>query len=260
MIEGRGLRKVMTNPLHKTAAKHFSGKIDPLTLDITQRVRDGEVIYPQDTFNNNIKTIVSNIATRIDGIDHQDLTLVYGACYPCRSPSTLGRSSTTMARYPYLTGTEHRKIGALSIIMPTTTIQALRSRRNLKIPVVGRRRGAGRISVLPGRCCGYPPYLSHYPMSHLTLDSRAFGNHWSLSKQSRLALQFIEYAKILTARGAKRIHIVLAAPSSIALNFGRRYDNRNLAQALVYQYEKITQSLTLGRLKFRHMGLQKVRC
>ncbi|MGA9617149.1 MAG: SAVED domain-containing protein [Serratia proteamaculans] len=40
------------------------------------------------------------------------------------------------------------------------------------------------------------------------------------------------------ARGAKRIHIVLAAPSSIALNFGRRYDNRNLAQALVYQYEK----------------------
>lgn len=82
VIEGRGLRKVMTNPLHKTAAKHFSGKIDPLTLDITQRVRDGEVIYPQDTFNNNIKTIVSNIATRIDGIDHQDLTLVYGGLLP----------------------------------------------------------------------------------------------------------------------------------------------------------------------------------
>ncbi|HGC5851238.1 TPA: SAVED domain-containing protein [Serratia marcescens] len=43
------------------------------------------------------------------------------------------------------------------------------------------------------------------------------------------------------ACGAERIHVILAAPSSTALNFGRRYDNRNLAQLIVYQCEKEQQ-------------------
>ncbi|MEX5769189.1 SAVED domain-containing protein, partial [Serratia nematodiphila] len=82
VIEGRALRKVATTPLHKTVSHHFNGKIDALTLDMTQRMRDGVISHPEEAFDDNISTLASNIATRIDGIDHQDLTLVYGGQLP----------------------------------------------------------------------------------------------------------------------------------------------------------------------------------
>lgn len=239
VIEGRGLRKVTTTPLHKVVAKHFSGKIDPLTIDITQRVRDGEVIYPQDTFNNNIKTIVSNIAPRIDGIDHQDLTLVYGGFLPV--PFTFYLGAILDDNGPVYVFDWDRKQEDWRLIDNNTDDD----HAGFTITEEPQDHPSPAEDVVLAVSVSYQADIAgirrtfpHYPISHLALDNMAFGNHWSLSKQSRLALQFIEYAKILTARGAKRIHIVLAAPSSIALNFGRRYDNRNLAQALVYQYEK----------------------
>lgn len=239
VIEGRGLRKVATSPLHKAVAKHFSGKLDPLTIDITQRVRDGEVICPQDTFNNNIKTIVSNIATRIDGFDHQDLTLVYGGQLPVpftfyigailddNGPVSVFDWDRTQEDWRLIDNNADDDHTSFTITEEHQVHTATADNVVLAVSVSYQTDIAGIRHTFP-----------NYPMSHLRLDSMEFGNHWSLSKQSRLALQFTEYAKILTARGAKRIHIVLAAPSSIALNFGRRYDNRNLAQALVYQYEK----------------------
>lgn len=239
VIEGRGLRKVMTNPLHKTAAKHFTGKIDRLDIDITQRIRDGEVIYPQDTFNNNIKTIVSNIATRIDGIDHQDLTLVYGGLLPVPFTFYIGAildDNGPVSVFDWDRAQEDWHLidnNADDDHASFTITEELQDHPSPAEDVVL----AMSVSYLAD-IAGIRRTFPNYPMSHLRLDSMEFGNHWSISKQSRLALQFTEYAKILTARGAKRIHIVLAAPSSIALNFGRRYDNRNLAQALVYQYEK----------------------
>ncbi|AGP46849.1 SAVED domain-containing protein [Serratia plymuthica] len=239
VIEGRGLRKVMTNPLHKTAAKHFTGRIDRLDIDITQRIRDGEVIYPQDTFNNNIKTIVSNIATRIDGIDHQDLTLVYGGLLPV--PFTFYIGAILDDNGPVSVFDWDRAQEDWRLI----DNNADDDHANFSITEEPQDHPSPAEDVVLAVSVSYQADIAsirrtfpHYPIAHLTLDSRAFSNHWSLSKQSRLALQFTEYAKILTERGAKRIHIVLAAPSSIALNFGRRYDNRNLAQALVYQYQK----------------------
>ncbi|WP_273854896.1 SAVED domain-containing protein [Serratia liquefaciens] len=239
VIEGLGLRKVMTKPLHKTAAKHFAGKIDRLDIDITQRIRDGEVIYPQDTFNNNIKTIVSNIATRIDGIDHQDLTLVYGGLLPVpftfyigailddNGPVSVFDWDRTQEDWRLIDNNTDDDHTSFTITEEPQDYPSSAEDVVLAVSVSYLADIAGIRRTFP-----------HYPVSHLALDSKAFGNHWSLSKQSRLSLQFTEHAKTLTARGVKRIHVILAAPSSIALNFGRRYDNRNLAQALVYQYEK----------------------
>ena len=42
----------------------------------------------------------------------------------------------------------------------------------------------------------------------------------------------------LEALGVERIHLFLAAPSSVALRFGRLYDKRNLPPLNVYQYKR----------------------
>lgn len=239
VIEGRALRKVATAPLHKTVIQYFNGKIDSLAIDITQRIKDGEVIHPQETFNNNIKTIVSNIATRIDSTDHQDLTIVYGGLLPVPFTFYIGSildDNGPLSVFDWDRDQENWRLidnnadddrtGFMIVEEPLdNTMMAddvvLVASVSYLADIVSIRR------TFPS-----------YPILHLALGNIAFGNHWSLSKQSRLALQFTEYAKGLTARGAKRIHVVLAAPSSIVLNFGRRYDNRNLAEAIVYQYEK----------------------
>ena len=57
------------------------------------------------------------------------------------------------------------------------------------------------------------------PVVRLTLDSMSSDSHWSNRKQNRLAQQFLEIAKKLSAKGVKRIHLVLAAPNSVGVYF-----------------------------------------
>jgi hypothetical protein len=61
---------------------------------------------------------------------------------------------------------------------------------------------------------------------------------WSTEKQQALAQQFLDVVAQLSGRGVKRIHLVLAAPSSLCMRFGSLYDRRNLPELVIYQYEK----------------------
>ncbi|MER2948956.1 MULTISPECIES: SAVED domain-containing protein [Serratia] len=240
VIEGRALRKVATTPLHKTVSRHFNGKIDALTLDMTQRMRDGVISHPEEAFDDNISTLASNIATRIDGIDHQDLTLVYGGQLPVPFTFYIGAildDNGPVCVYDWDRAQEAWRLidnnandDRANFTLMESLITSAAKDVVLAVSVSYQADIAAIRQTFPA-----------YPLSHLSLNATMLGNHWSLSKQTRLALQFIEQVKMLTACGAERIHVILAAPSSIALNFGRRYDNRNLAQLIVYQYEKEQQ-------------------
>ncbi|MYG42072.1 MAG: SAVED domain-containing protein [Rhodobacteraceae bacterium] len=72
----------------------------------------------------------------------------------------------------------------------------------------------------------------------LTLDGMSSDGHWSQVKQNRLAQQFLEEVKQLSAVDVERIHLVMAAPNSTVFTFGRRYDKRNLPEIIVYLFEK----------------------
>ena len=61
---------------------------------------------------------------------------------------------------------------------------------------------------------------------------------WSLEKQSAYIVTIRDAIQQLTAAGVKRIHMVLAAPSSLSLRVGMAYDRRLSAELVVYQYER----------------------
>ncbi|CAB3906216.1 SAVED domain-containing protein [Achromobacter mucicolens] len=61
---------------------------------------------------------------------------------------------------------------------------------------------------------------------------------WSLEKQAAYVATIRDAMQQLTAAGVKRIHMVLAAPSSLSLRIGRAYDRRLSAELVVYQYER----------------------
>jgi len=73
---------------------------------------------------------------------------------------------------------------------------------------------------------------------HLLLDGASTSSHLSSEKQIALGRQFLDTCLKLQARGVKRIHLFLAAPSSLTLRFGTLYDKRNLPLVAVYQYEQ----------------------
>lgn len=80
--------------------------------------------------------------------------------------------------------------------------------------------------------------FSSLPVIRLTLEEGGPHSHWSDAKQGHLADQFLRAAIDIGGRGARRIHLVLAAPNSIVFRFGRAYDKRNLPELVVYQFEK----------------------
>ena len=76
------------------------------------------------------------------------------------------------------------------------------------------------------------------PMVHLELPTHGTTQHWSGFDQAVWGEQFLELAMTLEARGVARIHLFVAAPSSVVLRMGRLYDKRNLPALRVYQYQR----------------------
>lgn len=61
---------------------------------------------------------------------------------------------------------------------------------------------------------------------------------WSSEKQQAYVATIRDAIQELTARGIKRIHLVLAAPSSLSIRVGMAYDRRLSAELVVYQFER----------------------
>lgn len=75
----------------------------------------------------------------------------------------------------------------------------------------------------------------------LALKTPLVNSLWSEEKQQALSQQFLITVGKLSNLGVKRIHLVLAASSSLCLRFGTLYDDRNFPEVIVYQYEKTNQ-------------------
>jgi len=76
------------------------------------------------------------------------------------------------------------------------------------------------------------------PIVSVTLEGGNTEAHWSECKIAALGRQFLEVLGELNGRGVKRVHLFLAAQSSVVFRFGRLYDRRNLPELVVYQFER----------------------
>jgi len=72
----------------------------------------------------------------------------------------------------------------------------------------------------------------------LTAEEVVADKYWSGEKQQAVTAAFRATVQELLHRGVRRIHLVLAAPASLAIRLGMAYDRRLLPELLVYQYEK----------------------
>ncbi|MFS8974486.1 SAVED domain-containing protein [Cupriavidus necator] len=76
------------------------------------------------------------------------------------------------------------------------------------------------------------------PVVHLRISAAVPNALWSAAKQQALANQFLQTMARIAGLGPDAVHLVIAAPSSLAVRFGSSYDVRNFPAAIVYQYER----------------------
>jgi hypothetical protein len=232
VFEARGLRNDDGSPLLDAIPQEIVGLRIPVLLDLRNNL-DGKVIEPERA----LKSIVAahgSLLQHQNGADRSDLTTVYGGL--------------TSVPYTFLTGLLFDDEGRVETYDWDRTQENWRaldvSDDNKGFHLTGIDGTASLKEVVLAVEFSYPvadadlqTTFSH-PVVRLTLEGLASDAHWSAQKQSRLALQFLETVKSLSARGVLKIHLVLAAPNSVVVTFGRRYDKRNLPEVIVYQFER----------------------
>lgn len=77
-----------------------------------------------------------------------------------------------------------------------------------------------------------------YPVVRLDAEEHLADRFWSEEKQAAFVTALRDAIQQLMNVGTKRIHLVLAAPASLAIRMGMAYDRRLHPDLIVYQYER----------------------
>jgi hypothetical protein len=76
------------------------------------------------------------------------------------------------------------------------------------------------------------------PVVHLGRVNPSPNTLWSEETQAALTQQFLQTMAALPERGVKTVHLVLAAPATLSIRFGKAYDHRNMPNLRCYQRER----------------------
>ena len=238
VIEARGLRDRVGSALIDAVPSRLKGNRELLTIDLRQRVRDGEIDVPEAVLEK-LVSIPDDLRRRENGVNKQDISIVYGGLSP--------------VPFTFLTGVQIDDEGLVEILdwdrygetwreLDVTDDQKRFRVSGLdKMELDGTKTYHATIAVSVSYKIDIDEVrtrVGDMPVIELYLDDGSPDCHWSGEKQRALGQQFLNAVIDLSNQGVKRIHLFLAAQNSIVFRFGRLYDKRNLPEVIVYQYQK----------------------
>jgi len=231
VLEARGLRLERGTPLLAALGDEFLGQKVETLIDLCNR-DDGKALEPEPAISE-IETAYRVVQQNKKSMNAATLKVVYGGLAP--------------VPFTFLTGVLFDDEGEITTYDWDRTVDDWRDLSEdddgAEFTVHGLAEEIVGTEAVVAISYSYPvsdDAISNsfaMPVVRLTLDGLSSDSHWSQAKQSRLAQQFFEVVKQLSAKGIKHIHLVLAAPNSVVFTFGRRYDKRNLPAVSVYQFE-----------------------
>lgn len=231
VIEGRGLRDDDGSPLEAAVPADILGARIPYLLDLRQH-KDGVIVDPDDLIAR-VGAMKTAFHQGQKGNDRRDLTTVYGGL--------------TAVPLTFLTGVLLDDEGEVVVMDWDRSVGAWRrldrDDDRIRFEVSGMENVGSAKEVVLAVSASYLVKSDDLattfsqPVVRMTLPD-VNSSHWSQTKQSALAVQFLETIKALDACGVGHIHLVLAAQNSVTFNMARRYDKRLLPSLTVYQYER----------------------
>lgn len=230
-LELRGLSQTADSPLQSAIPSLTLGRREPILIDVRQLVQ-GTAAQKQEAVNS-VNLIPTRLKQLKDGKDRDDLSVYAGGLAP--------------VPLLFLTG---------NLLAAESKIHWLDWNRT-KAMWVSPNEGTDLPDSLPVNYkATYQEvvlaFSVSYPINHLELTTAFPGIHIVelkvenpvpgivVSEQSiqRLMLDFMNCITTLKGKGAKRIHLILAAPSILSIRLGSCYAGRNMPELIIYQYQQ----------------------
>lgn len=235
VIETRGLRNINGKPLTESIPNKYEGHRDHILVDLRQGIKDGEILVPNAVIDQ-LVSLPNDISRRVNGLDHRDITIVYGGLAPVPLNFLIGVMIDDEGPVQILDWDRHisdwkelnsEDDGNRFSIIGLQDVTSSKSEVALVVSV------SYQIRVDDIRS-----QFNNLPIIELRLEDGSTDCHWSEKKQVKLGQQFLDTIISLSNLGVSDIHLFLAAPNSIAFRFGRLYDKRNLPRISVYQFQR----------------------
>ncbi|WP_421857233.1 SAVED domain-containing protein [Oceanicaulis sp.] len=227
-----GLRSVPDAPLVNRVPARLQGRREPWPLDLRDPLQDGMMIDPLAAANE-IRTVPSGMRQRANGRDPGDTSFVVAGLAPVPLLMLLGYELDDEFEVTVMDWDRSKERwfeparGGDTLAIATEGLDEIEE---------GTREAAVSLSVSYGirpedvvRQIGDLPHVRIH-MPHTSAKWR--------DEQEQIAQTWFDALKTLQARGVDRVHLFVAAPASLAIQLGRRYDWRNLPSARVYQYDR----------------------
>lgn len=235
VIEQRGLRDTTDTPLVGSVPQSIKGRRQALTVDIRDRIKDGVVTDPETALDR-VSALPRMIEPFRSGKGSSYLVVVYGGLSPV--PFTFLAGVLLDDESQIVTLDWDRTSEAWRQLNADDDGDSFEVTGIENIPP-GTREVVVAVSVSylvdPASSA---KFLPSSPIVELKLSRRFPDNHWSETKQQRLAKQFLETMIRIADSGVAMTHLFLAAQNSVVFRLGRVYDKRNLPRIRVYQYQK----------------------
>lgn len=230
-IELRGLRDTTGQALKDKIPRNISGRRDQILVNI--RRSDGRIFDPEDALQQivHLPTSIANIEA---GVNRADIGYVAGGLAPVPFSFLMGiqlddESSVMLMDWDrngnYWRALDGNDDGCRFVV---TGIDEIGQAEEIVLSVsVSYQTNLTAITST----------FSGHPIVSMTLPMLATDGHWSEAKQTALAQEFFNTTRALCGTNVKRVNLILAAPNSVVIRFGRIYDKRNLPALTVWQYE-----------------------
>lgn len=230
-IELRGLRDTSGDPLKDKIPRNIIGRREQILVNI--RRSDGRILDPEDALQqvDHLPTSISHFEA---GADRSDIAYVAGGLAP--------------VPFSFLMGVQLDDEGGVTLMDWDRNGDCWRSLDRQDdgdrflvsgMDLVGQAKEIVlSVSVsYPTDMSGIAQTFAGQPIVAMTLPKLSTDGHWSEAKQAALAQEFFNTMRALCGTDVKHVNLVLAAPNSVVIRFGRIYDKRNLPPLTVWQYE-----------------------
>ncbi len=230
-IELRGLRDTAGDPLKDKIPRNILGRREQILVNI--RRSDGCILDPEDALQQ-VVHLPTSIGHFEAGADRSDISYVAGGLAP--------------VPFSFLMGVLLDDEGKINLMDWDRNGDYWRSLNSDddgdRFIVTGMEQIDQAEEIVVSISVSYqtnvPAIIQTFagqPIVSLTLPELSTDGHWSEDKQLALAQMYFNTMRTLCSTNVKRINLVLAAPNSIVIRFGRIYDKRNLPALTVWQYE-----------------------
>ncbi|MBE9065014.1 SAVED domain-containing protein [cf. Phormidesmis sp. LEGE 11477] len=242
-VEVKGLRMASWTDLRSFFPKSQQSRIAQITIDLTDKIEDGEVLNFA-FLQKSVREFRANLNSRKQQYDDNDIKIYFGGLAPVPVLFAFGiqlddDGGTTVLDWDRIR--EKWIMPNAASDSPDLYFSEVPNTLPDEILIACSISYAVDKAAIEERFAGLPV---------LEIVASEFGCHpeRSLEFHQRVCDEFTSYMRRIHAAGVKRIHMVLAAPSSVCINLGRVYDKRLFPPIWIYQYERDAEK---GRYNWR---------